>query len=105
MMCFQKKLRERVKTYLKTKITQWMSTVRSSVFIMGRTKTRAMMEVIEEYGAGNTFLIFEKFLDAIVQESYREIRDRWINRLAGVDVFGESHAETMMIYVRWDDKL
>ena len=46
-----------------------------------------------------------RFLDAIVQESYREIRDRWINRLAGVDVFGESHAETMMIYVRWDDKL
>ena len=56
----------------------------------GTDQNQAMMEVIEEYGAGNTFLIFEKFLDAIVQESYREIRDRWINRLAGVDVFGGS---------------
>ena len=71
----------------------------------GTDQNQAMMEVIEEYGAGNLFLIFEKVLDAIVQESYREIRDRWINRLAGVDVFGESHAERMMIYVRWDDKL
>ena len=71
----------------------------------GMDQNQAMMEVIEEYGAGNLFLIFEKVLDAIVQDSYREIRDRWINRLAGVDVYGGSHAERMMIYVRWDDKL
>ena len=71
----------------------------------GMDQNQAMMKVIEEYGAGNLFLIFERLLDAIVQESYREIRGRWINRLAGVDVYGESHAKTMMIYVRWDDKL
>ena len=71
----------------------------------GTDQNEAATEAIAQYGADNTYLIFKNVLDPIVEESYREIKDRWIDRLAGVDVFGKSHAQTMMIYVRWDDKL
>lgn len=33
----------------------------------------------------------------------REIEQRWMDRLAGVDVFAEDHVRTALIYVRWDD--
>ncbi len=33
----------------------------------------------------------------------REIEQRWMDRLAGVDVFAEDHVGTALIYVRWDD--
>jgi hypothetical protein len=39
-----------------------------------------------------------------VDESVREIQPRWINRLAGVDVWLPSHARAALNYVRWDDK-
>lgn len=28
---------------------------------------------------------------------------RWLDRLAGVDVFAEDHLRTALVYVRWDD--
>ena len=33
-----------------------------------------------------------------------ELQPRWINRLAGVDVWLDSHVWTAFEYVRWDDK-
>ena len=38
-------------------------------------------------------------------ESTKELSPRWINRLAGVDVWLESIVRAALIYVSWDDKL
>ena len=57
----------------------------------------------EKVGWDNKFLLFDVFLDKIIDESAKEIEGRWINKLAGVDVFAKSHAATMLLYVRWDD--
>lgn len=63
------------------------------------------MDTIKEFGGDNKFLIFKLILDPLIERSYQEIKSRWIDKLAAVDIYGRSHARTMLIYVRWDDKL
>lgn len=51
----------------------------------------------------NKFLLFERFLDVVTERATAELESRWIDRLAGVDVFTEDHVRTALLYVRWDD--
>jgi hypothetical protein len=55
-------------------------------------------------GMDNEFLLFKVLLDKVTNDSVKELQPRWINRLAGVDVWLPSHVHTALIYVRWDDK-
>jgi glyoxylase-like metal-dependent hydrolase (beta-lactamase superfamily II) len=55
-------------------------------------------------GPDNKFLLFKVVLDRVTSDSVKELQPRWINRLAGVDVWMESHVRTAILYVRWDDK-
>ena len=55
-------------------------------------------------GMDNEFLLFKVFLDKATNDSVKELQPRWISRLAGVDVWLESHVRTALIYVRWEDK-
>ena len=61
-------------------------------------------EAAKTIGTDNEFLLFKVFLDEVTRESVKELQPRWINRLAGVDVWLPSHVRTALIYVRWDDK-
>lgn len=66
-----------------------------------------MMEVMagaaQKIGWDNKFLLFDVFLNKIIDESTIELEKRWIDRLSGVDVFTKSNVSTMLNYVRWDD--
>jgi glyoxylase-like metal-dependent hydrolase (beta-lactamase superfamily II) len=55
-------------------------------------------------GTDNEFLLFKVLLDRVTDDSVKDIQPRWINRLAGVDVWLPSHVHTALLYVRWDDK-
>ena len=55
-------------------------------------------------GPDNEFLLFKGLLDKVSYDAIKELQPRWIDRLAGVDVWLESHVRTALIYVRWDDK-
>ncbi len=57
-----------------------------------------------QIGPDNEFLLFKVLLDKVASESVNELQPRWINRLAGVDVWLPSHVNTALIYIRWDDK-
>jgi glyoxylase-like metal-dependent hydrolase (beta-lactamase superfamily II) len=70
----------------------------------GLDQTAFWSETTKVIGPDNEFLLFKVLLDKVVDESVREIQPRWINRLAGVDVWLPSHVRTALIYVRWDDK-
>lgn len=61
-------------------------------------------EAAKTVGTDNEFLLFKAVLDKVTRDSVAELKPRWINRLAGVDVWLESHVRTALIYVRWDDK-
>ena len=62
-------------------------------------------EIVGKFGADNKFLIFKQIVDPLVEQSYQEIKGRWLGKLGAVDIYGRSHCLTMLIYVRWDDKL
>jgi glyoxylase-like metal-dependent hydrolase (beta-lactamase superfamily II) len=52
----------------------------------------------------NEFLLFKVLLDKVTSDAVKELHPRWIDRLAGVDVWLPSHVRSALIYVRWDDK-
>jgi len=54
-------------------------------------------------GFDNKFLLFKTFLDVVTARATTEIEQRWMDRLAGIDVFAEDHVRTALLYVRWDD--
>jgi len=61
-------------------------------------------EAAKMIGTDNKFLLFKVVLDRAANDSVNELEPRWINRLAGVDVWMESQVRTAILYVRWDDK-
>ena len=61
-------------------------------------------EAAKSIGTDNEFLLFKVVLDRVTDDSVKELQPRWIKRLAGVDVWLESHVRTALLYVRWDDK-
>jgi len=62
------------------------------------------VETAEEIGGfDNKYLLFRRFLEVVTKRATEEIEQRWMGRLAGVDVFAEDHVRTALIYVRWDD--
>lgn len=64
---------------------------------------KVMSGAAEKIGWNNKYLLFDIFLNKVIDDSYNEIKSRWIDKLAGVDVFSRSHISTMLNYVRWDD--
>jgi hypothetical protein len=62
-------------------------------------------EAAKTIGYDNKFLLFKVILDKVTAQAVAELRPRWINRLAGVDVWLETQIRSALIYVRWDDKV
>ena len=59
---------------------------------------------LHPFAGDNEFLLFKVVLEKVAYDSIAELQARWINRLAGVDVWLESYVRTAILYVRWDDK-
>jgi hypothetical protein len=73
--------------------------------IHGETDLMAVfVETADEIGGfDNKYLLFKGFLDVVTERASSEIEERWKGRLAGVDVWTESHVRTALVYIRWDD--
>jgi glyoxylase-like metal-dependent hydrolase (beta-lactamase superfamily II) len=69
----------------------------------GTDQMKVMAAAAETYTWHNLFALFKTLLDDVIDASYEELRGRWIDKLAGVDVWGRSHCRAALIYVRWDD--
>jgi glyoxylase-like metal-dependent hydrolase (beta-lactamase superfamily II) len=69
----------------------------------GMDQTAVATEAANAVGWDNKFLLFRVVLDKVMRDSLKELQPRWINRLAGVDVWLDDHVRTALIYVRWDD--
>ena len=69
----------------------------------GTDQMKVMSQAAQKYSWDNKFAIFRTLLDGAVSQCAVEIQGRWIDQLAGVDVFGESHCRAALIYARWDD--
>jgi len=69
----------------------------------GTEQMAVMSQAAQQYTWDNKFAIFRTLLDGVVDQCATEIQGRWIDKLAGVDVFVSSHCSTALVYVRWDD--
>lgn len=69
----------------------------------GTDQMKVMSAAAQKYSWDNKFAIFRTLLDGVVAQCAAEIQGRWIDKLAGVDVFGASHCRAALIYARWDD--
>jgi glyoxylase-like metal-dependent hydrolase (beta-lactamase superfamily II) len=69
----------------------------------GTDQMKVMSQAAQKYSWDNKFAIFRTLLDGVVAQCASEIQGRWIDKLAGVDVFGPSHCRAALIYARWDD--
>jgi glyoxylase-like metal-dependent hydrolase (beta-lactamase superfamily II) len=70
----------------------------------GMDQSSVVSEAAKTVGPDNEFLLFKVVLDKATNDAIKELQPRWINRLAGVDVWLDTHVRTALIYVRWDDK-
>ncbi len=69
----------------------------------GTDQMKVMSAAAKKYSWDNKFAVFRTLLDGVVDQCATEIQGRWIDKLAGVDVFGASHCRAALIYARWDD--
>jgi glyoxylase-like metal-dependent hydrolase (beta-lactamase superfamily II) len=56
----------------------------------------------QKYGSDNSYAIARVVIDGEVQRSASEIKERWMARLVGVDLWAESHCRTALVYFEWD---
>jgi glyoxylase-like metal-dependent hydrolase (beta-lactamase superfamily II) len=65
-------------------------------------QTVDFMAIAGEFGFGNTWVLFDKYLDAVAQTCAEAVVPNWLHRLGGVDVFTVDHCWVMMESLRVD---
>jgi hypothetical protein len=61
-----------------------------------------MSQAVRKYGSDNGYAVVSVLLDDVVDQCAKEIENRWIKRLAAVDIWAASHCRTALIYAKWD---
>jgi glyoxylase-like metal-dependent hydrolase (beta-lactamase superfamily II) len=57
---------------------------------------------IAKYGAENGWATASVLIHSEVDQCAKEVRNRWITKLEGVDIWAASHCQTILIYEQWD---
>jgi glyoxylase-like metal-dependent hydrolase (beta-lactamase superfamily II) len=57
---------------------------------------------VEKYGPENKWAVASVVIDSEVNACAKQIEERWIDRLEGVDIWAASHCRTALIYDEWD---
>ena len=58
--------------------------------------------IAAEIGFSNVWLLFDTYLNAVSEECTKLTEEKWINRLAAVDVFTKSHCDKLVESLRID---
>lgn len=61
-----------------------------------------MARAAEHVGWNNKFLLFRHYQETMVDDCANRMVERWKTRLSGVDVWAQSHCDTMLTYLRVD---
>jgi hypothetical protein len=57
---------------------------------------------VESVDPNNPWALFDTYIDVLVDYVAKDLASRWADKLYGTDVYGKSHAETMLEAVRID---
>jgi glyoxylase-like metal-dependent hydrolase (beta-lactamase superfamily II) len=83
----------------KSYVTDVVSTMAG---ILGENHQVLKSRAIQKYGAENGWAIANVLIDSEVNKCAQDIKDRWITKLEGVDIWAASHCRTALIYDEWD---
>jgi glyoxylase-like metal-dependent hydrolase (beta-lactamase superfamily II) len=75
--------------------------VNTMMRILGEDHQALKEQAIRKYGS-NGWAVASVIMDSEVNECAREVTDRWIDRLEGVDIWAPSHCRTALVYDEWD---
>jgi glyoxylase-like metal-dependent hydrolase (beta-lactamase superfamily II) len=59
-------------------------------------------EALRKYGPENTWAVASVLVNSEVDECAKQIKDRWVLKLEGVDIWAASHCRTALVYAQWD---
>jgi glyoxylase-like metal-dependent hydrolase (beta-lactamase superfamily II) len=59
-------------------------------------------QALKKYGAENAWAVASALIHAEVDECARQIKERWVSKLEGVDIWAASHCHTTLVYAEWD---
>ena len=59
-------------------------------------------EIIEKYGSGGSYVIFNEYMDALSNSCVRDTVEQWSGKINGLEVFLEDNCMSMVIYAMVD---
>jgi len=69
--------------------------------ILGEDHRALTRRASQKYG-DNSWAIASVLIDNEVHQCANEIKDRWIQKLEGVDIWAASHCRSALVYAEWD---
>jgi hypothetical protein len=58
-------------------------------------------QAVKKYG-DNKWAVSAVLINSEVEQGAKEIRERWVTKLEGVDIWAASHCRTALVYAEWD---
>jgi glyoxylase-like metal-dependent hydrolase (beta-lactamase superfamily II) len=78
-----------------------MDVYNTTTQILAQNHQALKTAAVQKYGE-NSWAVASVLIDNEVNQCAAEIRNRWINRLEGVDIWASSHCRTALVYAEWD---
>jgi glyoxylase-like metal-dependent hydrolase (beta-lactamase superfamily II) len=70
--------------------------------ILGEDHQALKARAIEKYGRENGWAVASVLISSEVNQCAEEIKNRWVTKLEGVDIWAASHCKTALVYAEWD---
>jgi len=70
--------------------------------VLAENRQALKAQAVRKYGAENAWAIASVLISGEVDECAKQIKDRWVSRLEGVDIWAASHCHTALVYAEWD---
>jgi glyoxylase-like metal-dependent hydrolase (beta-lactamase superfamily II) len=70
--------------------------------ILGEDHQALKARAIEKYGRENGWAVASALINSEVTQCAEQIKNRWITKLEGVDIWAASHCKTAFVYAEWD---
>jgi glyoxylase-like metal-dependent hydrolase (beta-lactamase superfamily II) len=70
--------------------------------VLSEDRSALTASAVSKYGSENSFAVASVLIDHEANECAKAVKERWITRLEGVDVWAASHCRAALIYAEWD---
>jgi glyoxylase-like metal-dependent hydrolase (beta-lactamase superfamily II) len=79
-----------------------MDVYKTATRVLGEDHQALKARAIEKYGKENGWAVASVLINSEVNQCAEQIKNRWIAKLEGVDIWAASHCKTALVYAEWD---